>query len=83
MQLHDSTDPLLQEALNDQDMLGWDQHLLGQQSKRWEDLQRKEYSRLAAQLPKNLKLPPYYKSTVFLKILIQESTYIALNRWQA
>lgn len=82
MQLHESTDPLLQDALNDQDKLGWDQFLLGLQSKQWEDLQHKEYSKLAEQLPKNSKLPPYFKATVFSKMLIQESTYIALNRWQ-
>ncbi|GFH47803.1 hypothetical protein CTEN210_04279 [Chaetoceros tenuissimus] len=82
MQLHDSTDPVLQAALDEQDVLGWDQFLLGRQSKRWEEVQQKEYSRLASQLPKNSKLPAHYKATVFSKMLIQESTYIALNRWQ-
>lgn len=31
MQLHDSTDLLLQKDLDEQDMLGWDQFLLGQE----------------------------------------------------
>lgn len=82
MQLDDHTDPLLQEALDEQDTLGWDQFLLGRQSKRWEELQHKEYLRLAAQLPANSSLPAHFKSTVLSKMMIQEATYIALNRWQ-
>ncbi|GFH56997.1 hypothetical protein CTEN210_13473 [Chaetoceros tenuissimus] len=82
MQLDDHTDPLLQEALDEQDILGWDQFLLGRQSKRWEELQHKEYSRLAAQLPANSSLPAHFKSTVLSKMMIQEATYIVLNRWQ-
>jgi hypothetical protein len=82
MQLDTHTDPLLQKALDDQDELGWDQFLLGRQTKRWEELQHKEYARLAAQLPANSSLPAHFKSIVFSKMLIQEATYISLNRWQ-
>ena len=82
MQLDDHTDPLLQEALDEQDTMGWDQFLLKRQSKRWRELQHKEYSRLTAQLPANSSLPAHFKSTVLSKMMIQEATYIALNRWQ-
>ena len=82
MQLDIHSDPLLQTALDEQDELGWDQFLLGRQTKRWEELQHKEYTRLAAQLPANSSLPAHFKSIVFSKLMIQEATYISLNRWQ-
>ena len=82
MQLDKHTDPLLQKALDEQDELGWDQFLLGRQTKRWEELQHKEYARLAAQLPANSSLPAHFKSIVFSKLMIKEATYISLNRWQ-
>jgi hypothetical protein len=61
MRLHTSTDPVLQEALNEQDVLGWDQFLLGRQSKKWEEVQHKEYSRLATQLPGCIKQQYFQK----------------------
>ena len=72
----------LQQALDEQDTLGWDQFLLWRHSHTWALIQHKEYAQIEAQFPKKVKLRAHLKLSVFAKTMVQESIYITLNQWQ-
>ena len=73
-----STPPLFDQALEEQEQLGWRLTIKGLISKKWGEIQEAEYNKIR----KREKLEVWYTGNWWTKHLIKNIIFWALNEWQ-
>ena len=79
IQLPSDANDEINEALTEQDAIGWDQFLLGRMSKRWELAQQAWYNKLRQE---KQELAIHLKGIFWTRKVITNTVYLTLNRWQ-
>ena len=75
---YNTTSALFEQALEEQECLGWKLTMKGLLSKKWGELQEEEYTKIR----KREKLEVWYTGTWWTKHLIKHIIFWALNEWQ-
>jgi len=78
IQVHYRSPPFLDQAIREQNLIGWDLTVKGLLSKRWGTIQDEEYDRIR----EREKLEVWYTGDWWSKNLIKHIIFWALNEWQ-
>ncbi|GFH50562.1 hypothetical protein CTEN210_07038 [Chaetoceros tenuissimus] len=71
--------PVIRQALEEQDSIGWDHFLLGQTSRKWEEAQSLWYRKLKKE---KAKVEKHLTGIFWARKIIANTVYLTLNRWQ-